>query len=147
MGWGDPGGTERWHDVPRETLHVPGGFGWLGLAPTLEWRSGAPGNFAAAAADERDRTFRISLPNGTYRVTCAFAPAPNGDYEVNVIANDRKVGRHIEVRRGQGVRMLGYDVQIADERLTQTFYSTWSRSTDLEREVFWALSGISVEGR
>jgi hypothetical protein len=146
MGWGREGTT--WHEVGRETLHVPGKHGWIGLAPTQEWPTAqVAGNFTSAFADERDRTFRISLPNGSYRVTCAFAPAPNGDYEVNVIANDRQVGRHVEVRRGQGLRTLGYDVQIADAHLTQTFYSTWSRSTDLTREVFWALSGISVERR
>ena len=81
--------------VVRNRLFASGSFGWVRTAPRHEWPGpdGDKGDFPFLVGDQRDRAFRIDLPNGTYEVTCHFTPNREGAYRTCVIANDRNVGQ------------------------------------------------------
>jgi hypothetical protein len=133
--------------VARERFFSSGSFGWVRVAPRRDWRSERSGreklDFPRLVGDERDRTFRIDLPDGRYDVTLHFATNPAGAYETCVIANDTRIGRATVPDRGEP-QTLRYTVDVTNGQLTQTFYTTWPGSTDPRRLRYWAVSGIEI---
>lgn len=131
--------------VERERQFNPGSFGWVRTIPRFQQRGTSEGSdFRGLVGDTRDRTFRIDLPNGRYRVTLRFAPHPDGRYETRVIANDHHVGG-VVVERGNGEQALTREVDVRDGRLLLVFYTTWRGSPDRSQLRSWHASGIEVE--
>lgn len=139
--------------VPRERLFATGGWGWVRTFPRRDWRGQretpattnlSQREYIDLQGDERDRTFRIDLPNGRYHITYHFAVNPDGAYETRVITNDRRVGTATVPDAGEP-QILQATVDVTSGQLTQTFYTTWRASPDRRRLKMWAISGIEID--
>ena len=138
--------AEGYHAIGKDTRHVSGKYGWV---------TGVPGNDRQGAADisepyrdyvwdTSDAAFRIDLPNGTYRVTCYFSSGHDGSHEINLIANEKKIIKHLVLPPGNTTTERSYTVNVTNEQLTQVIYTTWRRTSDTAKQNYWALSGILV---
>jgi hypothetical protein len=130
--------------MPREHQFDSGSYGWVRNAPRREWQPGG-GGYGTPVGDNRDRALRVDLPNGRYRVTCYFLSHPQGDYQVNLIANRERVIRARRIEQADGVVAMQYEIEVRDGRLIQVFYTTWKRSADRTRLNMWAVSGVDIE--
>lgn len=135
--------------VKRGHVFASGSYGWVRNAPGKAWTRTASeaetGLFTELVGDNEDRVFRVDLPDGHYRITCHFPPHPEGDYEVNIIANDQQVLRGLVVGQDADTAVIHYTSNITGGHLTQVFYTTWRRSARKERLRNWALGGIEIE--
>jgi len=139
--------AEGYHAVGKDMRYVSGKYGWVTGSPGADRQGAAdiPEPYRDYVWDAVDAAFRLDLPNGTYRVTCYFSSAHDGAHEVNLIANEKDIIKHLLLPPGNTTIERNYTVDITDEQLTQVIYTTWKRTSDTTKQNYWALSGIVVE--
>jgi len=126
----------------RVGLHKPGTHGWVRTMPKRRFRRADSGE---AIGDARDRTFRIDLPNGRYRVMLRFPPLANDAYVVDVLAGDAHTLRgHRVTSEGSG-REAAFEVDVEGSALTLVFHAVRGLLPSRGRLPVWALSEMSVE--
>lgn len=123
------GQTAQGHiPVFEDTVYVDGKYGWDAVSVREEFCNEAdiPEPYRDGLWGKDDAVFKIALPNGTYKVTCHFNPTSDEDelvsYEVNIIANGKKVISNLKVPEGETVSK-SYTITVTDERLTQVIYT------------------------
>ena len=151
--------------VYRDTDYTDGQYGWVSKSVQDEFRTGGGGfelkywhtedtrsvqnipNVSAEDAPnlllyqdnlwgEEDGVFRISLPNGTYEITCYFHAGVVAPVEVNLIANGEQRFQKLRLASADESAQRRYTVTVTDERLTQVIYTRKKR---------WAWSGFTVK--
>lgn len=139
-----PGASTSRVGVRRDRLFASGGYGWVRTAPRLQWPTADRAGFAGAVGDQRDRAFRIDLPNGRYRVTLNFPPEASGQRVANVIANDRALAGTVVIDPASQARTLQHEIDVVDGQLTHVFHSGRRFLAATDGATGWALSGIEL---
>ena len=85
---------------------------------------------------EEDGVFRLTLPNGTYEITCYFHAGVVAPVDINLIANGEKRFQKLRLTSTDETAEKRYTITITDERLTQVIYTRKKR---------WAWSGFTVK--
>ncbi len=85
---------------------------------------------------EEDGVFRLTLPNGTYEITCYFHAGVVAPVDINLIANGEKRFQKLRLTSADETAEKRYTVTITDERLTQVIYTEKKR---------WTWSGFTVK--
>ena len=108
----------------------------------FESESEVPEPYKDSIWGEEDGVFRVTLPNGEYRITCYFHSGAAQPLEINLIANGEKKIKKLRIPTGNETIELSYDVTITDERLTQVIYT---RARGAYKR--WGWSGCTIERR
>ena len=85
---------------------------------------------------EEDGVFRLTLPNGTYEITCYFHAGVVAPVDINLIANGEKKFQKLRLTSVDESAEKRYTVTITDERLTQVIYTRKKR---------WVWNGFTVK--
>ncbi len=130
--------------VYNDTAYTDGRYGWLTRSERgqFESESEVPEPYKDSIWGEEDGVFRVTLPNGEYRITCYFHSGAAQPLEINLIANGEKKIKKLRIPTGNETIELSYDVTITDERLTQVIYT---RARGAYKR--WGWSGCTVERR
>lgn len=133
--------------VRHDRLHSSGSYGWVRMSPRRHWLSADRKGFSGAVGDQRDRTFRIDLPNGRYHVTLHFPPATTGQHATQVIANDRVLAGAVALDATSGAGRLEHEIEVGDGQLTHVFHAGQRFPGSSLSGPGWMLSGIEVVAR
>ena len=131
-----------YHPVHAETLYADGRYGWL----TASAREGfnnelrGPQPNADSIWGEEDAVFRVSLPNGTYQVTCYFSAQKEEPLEINLIAGGEKHIQRLQLPAGDEQVERRYTVTVTDEHLTQVIYTRGGGEAKR-----WGWSGFTIQ--
>jgi len=128
--------------VFADTIYTDGKYGWATKSIRNEYLSEAdiPEPYRDAVWGEDDGVFRVALPNGTYKVTCYFCSGGSASYEINIIANGKKVINNLKIPAGNETFMKSYNITVTDERLTQVIYTRWEGLYKT-----WIWNGCTIE--
>ena len=128
--------------VYNDTAYIDGRYGWLTSSEREQSlsESDIPEPYKDGISGEDDGVFRVTLPNGDYRITCYFSSDESDLLEINLIANGEKKIKKLRISRGNETIERSYDITITDERLTQVIYT---RGRDAYKR--WAWSGCIIE--
>ena len=85
---------------------------------------------------EEDGVFRLTLPNGTYEITCYFHAGVVAPVDINLIANGEQRFQKLRLTSVDESAEKRYTVTITDERLTQVIYTRKKR---------WVWNGFTVK--
>ena len=128
--------------VYNDTAYIDGRYGWLTSSEREQSlsESDIPEPYKDGISGEDDGVFRVTLPNGDYRITCYFSSDELDLLEINLIANGEKKIKKLRIPRGNETIERSYDITITDERLTQVIYTS---GRDAYKR--WAWSGCVIE--
>ena len=128
--------------VYNDTAYIDGRYGWLTSSEREQSlsESDIPEPYKDGISGEDDGVFRVTLPNGDYRITCYFSSDESDLLEINLIANGEKKIKKLRIPRGNETIERSYDITITDERLTQVIYTS---GRDAYKR--WAWSGCVIE--
>ena len=128
--------------VYNDTAYIDGRYGWLTSSEREQSlsESDIPEPYKDGISGEDDGVFRVTLPNGDYRITCYFSSDESDLLEINLIANGEKKIKKLRIPRGNETIERSYDITITDERLTQVIYT---HGRDAYKR--WAWSGCVIE--
>ena len=78
--------------VYDDTTYIDGRYGWLTQSERGQFESEIEVSepYKDSIWGEEDGVFRVTLPNGEYRITCYFHSGASHPLEINLIANDDK---------------------------------------------------------
>ena len=85
---------------------------------------------------EEDGVFRITLPNGTYEITCYFYAGIVAPVDINLIVNGERKFQKLRLTSADESAERRYTVTITDERLTQVIYTRKKR---------WVWNGFTIK--
>ena len=125
--------------IYKDTVYDDVSYGWL----TESVREGLSSSigiqpYSDSIVGEDDAVFRLSLPNGIYKVTCYFNTTKAEPFETNIIVNGAHKIQQLQLSDGDEQIERHYNVTITDEQLTQVIYTrgkggnkrwTWSGFT------------------
>ncbi|HIE26523.1 TPA: hypothetical protein EYP66_04485 [Candidatus Poribacteria bacterium] len=135
------------HLIDMNTRYTSGRYGWVTRSPGNDFSG--PDEISEpyrdAVWDTADAAFKLDLPNGTYRVILYFCSGEGSSHEVNIIANDQKVIKHLIVPAGNNSTEQSYTITVTDGYLTQVIYTTQKLSRDGSKHNHWVWSGFAVE--
>jgi len=133
--------------IDMNTRYASGRYGWVTRAPGNDFSGtgDVPELYRDYVWDTADAAFKLDLPNGTYRVTLYFCSGEGGSHDVNIIANDQKVIKHLTIPAGNEPIEQSYTITVTDGYLTQVIYTTQKLSRDGSKHNHWVWSGFAVE--
>lgn len=136
-----------YHAIDMNTRYTSGRYGWVTRSPSNEFSG--PGEISEPYRDyvwkTADAAFKLDLPNGIYRVTLYFCSGEGASHEVNIIAHDQKVIKHLIIPTGNEHIEKSYAITVTDGYLTQVIYTTQKVSRDGSKHDHWVWSGFAVE--
>jgi hypothetical protein len=126
--------------VFNDTVYTDGRYGWATESTRNEYCSEAniPEPYRDSVLGEEDGVFRVALPNGTYEVACYFCSGGQAEYEINIIANGKRIINNLRVPTANGTVEESYNIAVTNERLTQVIYGTG-------RDKSWTWNGCAIE--
>ena len=133
--------------IDMNTRYASGRYGWVTRSPGNDFSGpgDVPELYQDYIWDTADAAFKLDLPNGTYRVTLYFCSGEGGSHDVNIIANDQKVIKHLTIPAGNNPIEKSYSITVTDGYLTQVIYTTQKLSHDGSKHNHWVWSGFAVE--
>jgi hypothetical protein len=145
-----PAGGQTAHGynaIDMNTLYTSGRYGWVTRSPGNDFSG--PGEISEPYRDyvwdTADAAFKLDLPNGNYHVTLYFCSGEGGSHDVNIIANDQKVIKHLTIPAGNETIEQSYAITVTDGYLTQVIYTTQKLARDGSKHNHWIWSGFAVE--
>ncbi|MBM3240453.1 hypothetical protein FJZ31_29570 [Candidatus Poribacteria bacterium] len=135
-----------YHAIDMNTRYTSGQYGWGTRSPGNDFSG--PGEISEPYRDyvwdTADAAFKLDLPNGVYRVTLYFCSGEGGSHDVNIIANDQKVIKHLIIPAGNETIEQSYAITVTDGYLTQVIYTMQKLSRDGSKHDHWIWSGFAV---
>ena len=148
--------------VYKDTGYMDGRYGWMSKSIQDVFKTGGGGfelkywhtedtkpvpNMRNISAEEKplyhdilwgeeDGVFRLTLPNGTYEITCYFHAGVVAPVDINLIANGEQRFQKLRLTSVDESAEKRYTVTITDERLTQVIYTRKKR---------WVWNGFTVK--
>ena len=161
----DGEGVPKHISIYKDTAYIDGLYGWISKSVQDEFKTGGGGFelkywhtedsepisdlrdvlavgepnlllYQDSLWGKEDAVFRISLPNGTYEITCYFYAGIIAPVDVNLIANGEKKFQKLHLTSADESAEMRYTVTITDERLTQVIYTRKKR---------WVWNGFTIK--
>ena len=128
--------------VHPDTVYTDGQYGWLTESEREDFKNESEVSqpYEDSIWAREDGVFRVSLPNGTYEVTCYFSANESDPLEINLIAGGEKQIQRLRIPVGNETIEKRYNITIMDEHLTQVIYT---RGKGKYKR--WGWSGFSIQ--
>ncbi|MYF98496.1 hypothetical protein F4212_05085 [Candidatus Poribacteria bacterium] len=128
--------------VYTDSDYTDGKYGWLTKSVKIGYKDKSQEQqlYDDSILGKDDAVFRVTLPNGTYKVICYFGGNESNPLEVNLFANDERRIKEIYIPVGSNGVEEHYTINIRNEHLTQVIYTSNNGNN-----IMWGWSGFTIQ--